>query len=56
MGHGDTQAVLRQVQPVIVEAVAIASQIPWRSMRTSAFQLDIAGARHEHAETRMFAS
>jgi urease accessory protein len=56
MGHGDTQAVLRQVQPAMVEAVAIASEIPWRSMRTSAFQLDVAAARHEHAEARMFAS
>jgi urease accessory protein len=56
MGHGDTQAVLRQVQPVMVEAVAIASRTPWRTMRTSAFQLDVAAARHERAEARMFAS
>lgn len=56
LGHGDAQAVLRLVQPVIVEAVAIASQVPWSKMRSSAFQLDIAVARHERAETRMFAS
>jgi len=56
LGHGDAQAVLRLVQPVMVEAVTVASQVPWRKMRSSAFQLDIAGARHERAEARMFAS
>jgi urease accessory protein len=56
LGHGDAQAVLRLVQPVMVEAVTIASQVPWRKMRSSAFQLDIAVARHERAEARMFAS
>jgi urease accessory protein len=56
LGHGDAQAVLRSVQPVMVEAVAIASQLPWQKMRSSAYQLDIATARHERAEARMFAS
>jgi urease accessory protein len=56
VGHGDAQAVLRSVQPVMVEAVAIASQVPWQKMHSSAFQLDIAAARHERAEARMFAS
>jgi urease accessory protein len=56
LGHGDAQAVLRSVQPVMVEAVAIASNVPWQKMRSSAFQLDIAVARHERAEARMFAS
>jgi urease accessory protein len=56
LGHGDAQAVLRSVQPVMVEAVAIASQVPWQKMRSSAYQLDIAVARHERAEARMFAS
>lgn len=56
LGHGDAQEVLRSVQPVMAEAVAIASQLPWQKMRTSAFQLDIAVARHERAEARMFAS
>lgn len=56
LGHGDAQVVLRMVQPVMVEAVAIASQVPWQKMRSSAFQLDIAVARHERAEARMFAS
>jgi urease accessory protein len=55
-GHGDAQAVLRQVQPVMVDAVATAAQVPWPKMRSSAFQLDIAMARHERAEARMFAS
>jgi urease accessory protein len=56
LGHGDAQAVLRSVQPVMVEAVAIASNVPWQKMRSSAYQLDIAVARHERAEARMFAS
>ena len=56
LGHRDAQAVLRSIQPVMVEAVAIASQVPWQKMRSSAFQLDIAVARHERAEARMFAS
>jgi len=56
LGHGDAQAVLRSVQPVMAEAVGIASQLPWQLMRTSAFQLDIAVARHERSPARMFAS
>jgi urease accessory protein len=56
LGHGDAQAVLRSVQRVMVEAVAIASNVPWKKMRSSAYQLDIATARHERAEARMFAS
>jgi urease accessory protein len=56
LGHGDAQAVLRSVQPVMVEAVAIASNVPWQKMRSSAYQLDVAVARHERAEARMFAS
>jgi urease accessory protein len=56
LGHGDAQAVLRSVQPVMVEAVAIASNVPWQKMRSSAFQLDIAVARHERSAARMFAS
>jgi urease accessory protein len=56
LGHGDAQAVLRSVQPVMVEAVAIASNVPWQKMGSSAYQLDIAVARHERAEARMFAS
>jgi urease accessory protein len=56
LGHGDAQLVLRQIQPVMIEAVVIASQLPWPKMRSSGFQLDIAAARHEAAEARMFAS
>jgi urease accessory protein UreF len=48
--------VLRLVQPLMVDAVDIASRVPWREMRSSAFQLDIAVARHERAQARMFAS
>lgn len=56
LGHGEAQAVLRSVQPVMAEAVAIASQRPWQKMRSSAYQLDIAVARHERLVVRMFAS
>jgi urease accessory protein len=56
LGHGDAQTVLRQVQPAMVEAVAVASRLPWQEMRSSGFQLDIAMARHERSEARMFAS
>jgi urease accessory protein len=56
LGHGDGQAVLRMVQPAMVQAVAIASQSSWNDLWSSAFQLDIAMARHERAASRMFAS
>ncbi len=56
LGHGDAQAVLHRAQPLMVEAVAVASQVPWHKMRSSALQLDIAMARHERSEARMFAS
>jgi urease accessory protein UreF len=56
LGHGDAQAALREVQPTMSQAVAIAEQLDWRAMRSSCFQLDIAMARHEGAQARMFAS
>jgi urease accessory protein len=56
LGHGDAQAVLRSVHPRMEEAVAIASRQPWQKMRSSAFQLEIAVARHERSAARMFAS
>jgi urease accessory protein len=56
LGHGDAQAALREVQPTMSQAVAIAEQLGWRAMRSSCFQLDIAMARHEGAQARMFAS
>jgi urease accessory protein len=56
LGHGDAQAALRQAQPAMAEAVAIAERLDWRMMRSSCFQLDIAMARHEGAQARMFAS
>src|ERR1700737_290672 len=40
LGHGDAQAVLSLVQPVMVDAVDIASRVAWREIRSSAFQLD----------------
>jgi urease accessory protein len=56
LGHGDAQAALREAQPAMAEAVEIAARLDWRTMRSSCFQLDIAMARHEGAQTRMFAS
>lgn len=56
LSHVDAQAVLRAVQPVMAEAVDIARGVHWQKMRSSAFQLDIAIARHERSEGRMFAS
>jgi urease accessory protein len=56
LGHGDAQAALREAQPTMAEAVGTAEGIDWTSMRSSCFQLDIAMARHEGAQARMFAS
>jgi urease accessory protein len=56
LGHGDAQAALRDAQPAMAEAVATAQRLDWRTMRSSCIQLDVAMARHERAETRMFAS
>jgi urease accessory protein len=56
LGHGDAQAALRAAQPSMVDAVAIAERLDWRAMRSSCFRLDIAMARHEGAQARMFAS
>ena len=56
LGHGDAQAALRAVQPSMADAVGIAEELDWRTMRSCCFQLDIAMARHEGAQTRMFAS
>jgi urease accessory protein UreF len=56
LGHGDAQAALREAQPSIADAVATAERLDWRTIHSSCFQLDIAMARHEGAQTRMFAS
>jgi urease accessory protein len=56
LGHGDAQAALREAQPAMADAVAAAERVDWRSIRSSCIQLDVAMARHERAETRMFAS
>jgi urease accessory protein len=56
LGHGDAQAALRDAQPAMADAVATAQRLDWRTMCSSCIQLDVAMARHERAETRMFAS
>jgi urease accessory protein len=55
-GHGDAQAVLRDCRPDMAAAVAAAAAADWRDPRPCASQLDIAGARHERASARLFAS
>ena len=56
LGHGDAQAVLHDAQPAMADAVASAQRLDWRAMRSRCVQLDVAMARHERAESRMFAS
>jgi urease accessory protein len=56
LGHGDAQAVLRGAQPAMAAAVAAAVAADWREIVASSFQLDVAAARHERLEARMFAS
>jgi urease accessory protein len=56
LGHGDAQAALRAAQAAMADAVATAERLDWRAMRSSCVQLDVAMARHERAEIRMFAS
>jgi urease accessory protein len=56
IGHGDTQRVLRDCRPDAAAAVEIAGGRDWRDPRPSTPHLDIAGARHELAAARLFAS
>jgi urease accessory protein len=56
IGHGETQAVLRSCHPVMVAAVERARRTPWTEMAPSTPELDVAYARHERAEARLFAS
>jgi urease accessory protein len=56
IGHGDAQAILRDCRTDMAAAVAAAQAADWRDPRPCAPQLDIAGARHERAAARLFAS
>jgi urease accessory protein len=56
IGHGDAQAVLRDCRPDMSAAVEIARGADWRDPRPCAPQIDVAGARHERAPARLFAS
>jgi urease accessory protein len=56
IGHGDAQAVLRDCRPDMAAAVETALAADWRDPRPCAPQLDVAGARHERAPARLFAS
>jgi urease accessory protein len=56
VGHGDAQAVLLEGRPDMEAAVRWARAADWRDLRPCTPQLDIAGARHERAAARLFAS
>jgi urease accessory protein len=56
MGHGEAQAVLRRSHPLIEQAVAAAGAVRWDSLRPFAPGLDLASARHERLQARLFAS
>ena len=56
IGHGEVQAVLRDCRPDMLAAVEDAVAADWRQPRPCAPHLDVAGARHERAPARLFAS
>jgi urease accessory protein len=56
IGHGEAQAVLRSCQPVMAAAVERARRTPWTEMVPCTPQLDVASARHERADARLFSS
>jgi urease accessory protein len=56
IGHGDAQAVLRDGRPDMAAAVEIARCADWRDPRPCLPRVDVAGARHERAAARLFAS
>jgi urease accessory protein len=56
LGHGEAQSILRDCRPDMELAVVTAKAIPWRQLRPFTPQLDVAAARHERAEARLFAS
>jgi urease accessory protein len=56
IGHGDAQAVLRDCRSDAADAVEIARHADWRDPRPCAPRIDVAGARHERAPARLFAS
>lgn len=56
IGHGDAQRLIRDLRPTIVATVDVAGALDWRTMSSSAPQLEIALARHETAQMRLFAS
>jgi len=56
IGHGSVQALLLGARAAILRAVDLAEQGDWASPAPSTPQADIASARHEVAEARMFGS
>jgi urease accessory protein len=56
MGHGDAQAVLRRSHPLIGQAVDDADTISWSALSPFAPRLELAAARHERLQARLFAS
>ena len=56
IGHREAQRIIRATNPTIERAVDVAGAVTWLDLRPSAPQLDVAGARHETAPARSFAS
>ncbi len=56
MGHGDAQSILRLSHALIEQAVNEAETIRWAELCPFAPQLDLAIARHEHSQVRLFGS
>jgi urease accessory protein len=56
IGHGDAQAVLRDCRPDMAAAAELARLGDWRHPRPCLPLADVAGARHERAAARLFAS
>ncbi len=56
IGHGDTQAILRRLHPVVEAAVPALTVRHWTDMAAFTPQLDLVSTGHETDDLRMFAS
>ncbi len=56
IGHGDTQAILRRLHPVVAAEVAALTNRSWTEMTAFTPQLDLVSTGHETDDLRMFAS
>lgn len=56
IGHTDTQRVLHEIKPVIVDVVEACEPRPLGEVRSFAPMVDILSMKHERAERRLFVS